>query len=95
MRHGEHNGVVRVEESNWISADKVVEAITVKWSDFDYEHGRRYPKCFLYSISLQSYVKIPYNILVHHLGLVDGSEGFSVRVERNIVSDRPMTVYVR
>lgn len=95
MRNGEHNGVIRIEESNWIPAHQVLETITVKWSDFDCNHGRRYPKCFLYNISLQSYVKIPYNILVHHLALVEGTEGFSIRVERNIVSGRPMTVYVR
>lgn len=95
MRNGEHNGVVRVEEQSWISADKVLEAIEVTFSDFEYEHGCRYPRCFLYSVALQSYVKIPYHTLTHHLRLVDGSEGFSVRVERNIVSNRPATIYVR
>jgi hypothetical protein len=98
MRNGEHNGIVRVEEQGWVSADAVLEAVEITFSEFEsleLQVKYKFPKCFLYNIALQSYVRIPYPTLTHHLRLVDLEARFDVRVERNIHTNRPTTIYVR
>lgn len=97
MRNGDHNGIVRVDEQGWVSADEVLEAMAITFSDFEsLEMQARYkfPKCFMYNIALQSYVRIPYHTLTHHLRLVVVGR-FDIRVERNIHTNRPEAIYVR
>ena len=93
MRNGEHNGMVRVYETRG-NAETVIEAIRIEFGSEEYT--RKYPRCFLFNKSVHAFVKIPYNTLIHHLVLAsEQSSNFSVKVERDMASDRPVSVYVR
>jgi hypothetical protein len=92
MRNGEHNGSVRVYETRG-NAETVIEAIRIEFGTEEYT--RKYPRCFLYNQGVAAFVKIQYNTLIHYLVLAEQSSNFSVKVERDMASGRPVSVYVR
>jgi hypothetical protein len=96
MRHGESNGRVKVEESNFIRRDEALQAVFVDFLD-NGEYRRRYPACYLYNAAVRQYVKIQYNSLVHYMSLMveDDAEYLCVKVERCIYSGNPKVIYVR
>lgn len=92
MRNGQHNGMVRVYKTRG-NSETVIEAIRIEFGSEEFT--RKYPLCFLYNKSVRAFVKIPYNTLIHHLVLASEQSSFSVKVERSLLSGRPVSVYVR
>ena len=95
MRHGESNGRVKIEETNFITRDEALQTVYV---DFLYngDYRRRYPACYMYNALVRQYVKIQYNNLIHYLSLMDDETDYlCVRVERCVYSGNPKVIYVR